>query len=42
MKSQSGVYWNNVEARTSTSIGTLKMKFIIHTDKFVMLHKQLL
>ena len=43
MKLQSGVYWNNAEARTSTSIGTLKMKFIIHThtDKFAMLHKQL-
>ena len=41
MKSQSSVYWNNAEARTSTSIVTAQsdvMKFIIHTGKFVILH----
>ena len=40
MKLQSGVYWNNAEARTTTYfIPTAQsdlMKFIIHADKFVI------
>ena len=37
MKSQSGVYWNNAEARKNTLNRTAKsdgMKFIIYTNKF--------
>ena len=39
MKSQSGVYWNNAEARKNTLNRTAKsdgMKFIIYTNKFAI------
>ena len=42
MKLQSGVYWNNVEAWTSTSIVPLKVILwdsLCNTDQFVILHQ---